>query len=80
MIILNSALKSFTLHLQGGLRLPVIEDARLNVASGECVALTGPSGTGKSTLMRMIYGNYLTEGGSIMVGDLDVATASPREI
>ncbi|MEL6774813.1 MAG: ATP-binding cassette domain-containing protein, partial [Pseudomonadota bacterium] len=80
MIILNSALKSFTLHLQGGLHLPVIEDARLSVAPGECVALTGPSGTGKSTVMRMIYGNYLTEGGSIMVGDLDVATASPREI
>ena len=32
------------------------------------------------TLMRMIYGNYLAASGRIMVGDVDVALAAPREI
>jgi alpha-D-ribose 1-methylphosphonate 5-triphosphate synthase subunit PhnL len=30
--------------------------------------------------MRMIWGNYLAASGSIMVGDVDVAKAAPREI
>ncbi len=30
--------------------------------------------------MRMVYGNYLTAGGRLMVGDLDVAHAEPRQI
>ena len=54
--------------------------AALTVRPGECVGLTGQSGAGKSTLMRMVYGNYLTAGGRLIVGDLDVATASPRQI
>ena len=58
----------------------MMEGADLEVAPGECVALTGSSGAGKSTLMRMIYGNYLAASGSIIVGDVDVATAEPREI
>ncbi|MEL6197624.1 MAG: phosphonate C-P lyase system protein PhnL [Pseudomonadota bacterium] len=80
MIIVNSASKSFTLHLQGGIHLPVMTAASLSVMPGDCVALTGPSGAGKSTLMRMIYGNYLTEAGSITVNGVDVSTASPRAI
>ncbi|MEL6792107.1 MAG: ATP-binding cassette domain-containing protein, partial [Pseudomonadota bacterium] len=80
MIRVEDAAKSFTLHNQGGAVISVMEGASLDVASGECVALTGASGAGKSTLMRMIYGNYLAASGRIMVGDLDVAAASPREI
>jgi alpha-D-ribose 1-methylphosphonate 5-triphosphate synthase subunit PhnL len=72
--------KSFTLHNQGGAVIPVMAGACLTVAPGECVGLTGPSGAGKSTLMRMVHGNYLAAGGSIRVGDLDVATAEPRQI
>lgn len=72
--------KSFTLHNQGGAVIPVMEGATLSVSSGECVALTGASGMGKSTLMRMIYGNYLAASGRIIVGDVDVARAEPREV
>jgi len=72
--------KSFTLHNQGGAVIPVMAGASLEVAAGECVALTGASGAGKSTLMRMVYGNYLSQEGRIMVGDLDVASAEPRQI
>ncbi|MDB5370301.1 MAG: Phosphonate lyase system protein PhnL [Roseomonas sp.] len=57
--------KSFRLHLQGGIRIPVLEDVGLAVAAGECVALAGPSGAGKSTLMRCLYGNYGAEEGRI---------------
>ena len=80
MIEIDDVAKSFTLHNQGGARIPVLEGASLSVAAGECIALTGPSGSGKSTLMRMIYGNYLAEGGQIRVGGLDVVAAEPREI
>ena len=72
--------KNFTLHNQGGAVIPVMAGAELSVARGECVGLVGASGAGKSTLMRMVWGNYLAASGSIMVGDVDVARAEPREI
>jgi alpha-D-ribose 1-methylphosphonate 5-triphosphate synthase subunit PhnL len=80
MIRIEDVSKSFALHNQGGAVIEVMAGATLDVAPGECVALTGNSGAGKSTLMRMIYGNYLTASGSIRIGDVDVATAAPREI
>lgn len=80
MISIENVSKSFVLHNQGSAEIPVMQGASLQVAAGECVALVGASGAGKSTLMRMIYGNYLTASGRIMVGDVDVATAAPREI
>jgi len=80
MIRIENVSKSFTLHNQGGAVIPVMAGATLAVAAGECVALTGVSGAGKSTLMRMIYGNYLAAGGQILIGDVDVVAAEPREI
>ncbi|WP_170573080.1 phosphonate C-P lyase system protein PhnL [Ruegeria atlantica] len=80
MIELRDVSKSFTLHNQGSAVIPVMEEASLKVAPGECVALTGASGAGKSTLMRVIYGNYLAASGQVLVAGLDVAQAEPREI
>lgn len=80
MICVKNLSKTFTLHNQGSAVIRVMENANFTVAAGECVALTGNSGAGKSTLMRMIYGNYLAASGRIMVGDVNVASAEPREI
>jgi alpha-D-ribose 1-methylphosphonate 5-triphosphate synthase subunit PhnL len=80
MIEITRLCKNFVLHNQGGAVIPVMRDAALSVAQGECVALVGASGAGKSTLMRMVYGNYLADSGVIRVGDLDVAQAAPREV
>jgi len=80
MIAIENLSKSFTLHNQGGTVIPVMQGACLTVAPGECVGLVGASGAGKSTLMRMIWGNYLAASGRIMIGDIDVARAAPREI
>ncbi len=80
MIEIENLSKSFTLHNQGGAVIPVMVGANLCVAAGECVGLVGASGAGKSTLMRMVWGNYLAAAGKIRVGDLDVVSASPRQI
>ena len=76
--------KTFVLHLQGGVQLPVLNGVALQVRSGECVALTGPSGAGKSTLMRALHGNYRIDRGRILVRHaetmIDIATADPRTI
>jgi len=80
MINIENVSKNFTLHNQNSVVIPVMQGANLLVQPGECVGLTGSSGAGKSTLMRMVYGNYLTQAGRIMVGDLDIVTALPRQI
>jgi alpha-D-ribose 1-methylphosphonate 5-triphosphate synthase subunit PhnL len=76
--------KSFVLHNQGGVELPVFRDIDLEVFAGECLALHGPSGTGKSSLIRLIYGNYLCAQGRILIRHdgrvTDVARALPHEI
>ncbi len=80
MIQVTDLSKTFTLHNQGGAVIEVLRDASFSVAPGECVGLIGASGTGKSTLMRLIWGNYLAASGSIQVGDLDITRAAPRQI
>ena len=84
MLSTRSLSKSFTLHLRGGLLMPVLSGVNLDVGAGECVVLSGPSGAGKSTLMRSLYGNYLAEDGSILIrhrGEMvDIAAADPRTI
>ncbi len=76
--------KTFVLHLQGGARIPVLDGVALELAAGQCVALTGPSGAGKSTLMRSLYGSYRIDAGRILVRHagamIDLAAADPRTV
>ena len=67
MIHVQNVSKTFVLHQQNGVRLPVLQNASLEVSSGECVVLHGHSGSGKSTLLRSLYANYLPDEGHIHV-------------
>ena len=74
--------KGFVLHNQGAAQIEVFSALNLRVAPGECIVLAGRSGVGKSTLMRAIYGNYLSHSGQILIRDgdqaYDVRTIQPR--
>ena len=76
--------KTFVLHHQNSIHLPVLAGASLEVNSGECVVLHGHSGSGKSTLLRSLYANYLPDEGSIWVNHqgewLDMVQAPARQI
>ncbi|HEY0817135.1 MAG TPA: phosphonate C-P lyase system protein PhnL [Rhizobacter sp.] len=84
MLQIESLSKHFTLHLRGGLELPVLRGVSLEVQAGECVALLGASGQGKSTLMKCLYGSYGADSGRIWfeasAGRIDIAHATPQQM
>ncbi|THV11833.1 phosphonate C-P lyase system protein PhnL [Rhizobium rhizophilum] len=83
-LIVSEVAKSFIMHLRGGLVLPVISNVSFSVAAGECVVLGGPSGIGKSSILKMLYGNYAVDQGQILVDHggriVDIASADPRTV
>src|SRR5690348_17239037 len=84
MMEISDAEKAFTMHLQGGVKLPVVRGVNFAVNAGECVVLSGPSGAGKSSILKMIFGNYRCDGGQIGIRHggalLDIARAEPRDV
>ena len=85
MLHMKQVSKRFTLHHQHGAELQVLHNVNLNVSSGECVVLDGPSGMGKSTLLKLVYANYLATSGFIEVCQadgrvLELTQATPREL
>lgn len=84
MIKVEDVAKTFVLHNQSGVRLPVLARVSLAVDAGEAVVLAGPSGAGKSTLLRILYGNYRPTGGRVLVRHagrlIDLVTAAPRAV
>jgi len=84
MIEISSAAKTFTMHLQDGVELPVVSNVSFHVEPGECVVLSGPSGAGKSSILKMIFGNYRCDTGRIGIRHqgkvIDLASAEPRQV
>ncbi len=60
----------------GGFRLDV---PRLGVATGEKVAVIGPSGTGKTTLLNLIAGIAVPGSGTIRLGDREMTGRSDAD-
>lgn len=51
---------------------PVLKQCSLRVASGEVVAIQGPSGGGKTTVLRLLLGQLRAQQGVVSIGGLDL--------
>ena len=58
---------------------PGLDDVNLSVAPGERVALLGPSGVGKTSLLRAMAGLAPLSSGAVFVGGRDVTTVPPEQ-
>ena len=57
----------------------IVRDYDLAVAPGEMLTLTGPSGGGKTTLLKLMLGLYAPTSGTVRVDGRDLATIDPAE-
>jgi putative ABC transport system ATP-binding protein len=71
-------IRGVTKRYEGTVR-PAVEDASLTVARGESVAVMGPSGGGKSTLLNLIAGLDRPTSGTVRVGGQQIGALSEAE-
>jgi sulfate transport system ATP-binding protein len=57
---------------------PVLTDVSVDIASGSLTALLGPSGGGKSTLLRIIAGLEPPDTGTVLISGVDATRLSPQ--
>lgn len=57
-----------------------LNNVSFDVKDGEFVFLTGPSGAGKTTILKMILRDILPDSGSVVFGDTDITQLSQKDI
>jgi len=58
---------------------PILRGIQLRVMPGEVIAITGSSGGGKSTLLKLIGGLYPATGGAVLADGVDIRQLDPAE-
>jgi len=66
-------------YREGQSRRAVLENVDVEIERGEFVAVTGRSGTGKSTLLNLISGIDLPDSGAIVLDGIDLSALSERQ-
>ncbi len=56
----------------------VLDDISLDVVEGECFGILGPKGSGKSTLVRALYGACQLDAGELFVNGLNLRQSGPE--
>lgn len=59
---------------------PIFRGLNITIRRGEVTAIMGPSGTGKTTLLRLITRQLLPDSGVILVDGIDISTLSKSEL
>jgi ABC-type protease/lipase transport system fused ATPase/permease subunit len=60
-------------YVPPGLRLPIIRPATWRLAAGDVLGIVGPSGAGKTTLVRLLVGSLQPSAGHVRLDGADVA-------
>ncbi len=61
-------------------KLPALTGVNMSIKEGETVAIIGGTGSGKTTLIKLLTGFYEPTTGAIRFGDHDYATLTPEDI
>lgn len=61
-------------------RRPIFRKLNINIERGKVTAIMGPSGTGKTTLLRLITRQLVPDRGHIFVGGVDLSTLNQKEL
>ncbi|MFH1080873.1 MAG: phosphonate C-P lyase system protein PhnL [Pseudomonadota bacterium] len=76
--------KTFVLHILGGKRLEAFQDVSFRVEAGCFLGISGPSGSGKSSILKCINRTYLPTAGTIRYesdnGTVDLAAIPEQQI
>ena len=64
--------------IRGAAPIRAVDDVSLSVSPGQIVGLVGPDGAGKTTTLRLIFGAYKADGGTITIGGFSLA-GQPEE-
>lgn len=77
--------KRFILHNRGGVHVKGFKDINFTLDTGQLLALSGPSGVGKSSILKTIYRTYQANNGSILFSrcdgtEVDLASCSESRV
>ncbi|MEV7607980.1 ABC transporter ATP-binding protein [Microbacterium sp. NPDC089320] len=67
-------------YQQKGRLVKALTGVNLTIGAGEFVTIQGPTGGGKSTLLQMLGALDKPSSGSLMLGDIELSSASAREL
>ena len=85
MLKIDQLSKHFIMHIRNDAKIEGFDGISFAVQAGELVAITGPSGSGKSSLLKCIYRTYTPTGGDVYYTDsqgqtVNLAKVEPWEI
>ena len=66
MLQVKNLSKNFIMHIRGGVVIKSFAGVSFEARAGSLLALTGPSGIGKSSLLKCVYRTYLPSAGEIL--------------
>ncbi len=73
-------IKLFNVNKSYPPKIQVLKDLNLHVSPGEFVSIVGKSGTGKTTLLKVLIGQERVNEGQVVIGDWDITKIKQREI
>jgi alpha-D-ribose 1-methylphosphonate 5-triphosphate synthase subunit PhnL len=76
--------KTFVLHILGGKRLEAFQNVSFCIEAGQFLGISGPSGSGKSSILKCINRTYLATAGTIVYesenGTVDLAAVPEQQM